>query len=294
MSGDPYDIPNAERRLVKVAFNTLVNADTRVAAIRAIADKIGGEGAFAKAEALVREIETKHAPIADKFGSGAGRRLMRGDSDMTQYLLLRLIKRGIVALPVHDSYIVRQADKRALLEAMAKALHKFVTKTPAKSAQSCKYIPQYGALSRVSGSSSIPSLGSLSFLPSAREPPAGSIVVIFPVGSNELPILASELLSWPGGVAPAGIQQALRHELKRRSLGQIDVADCLGVSRSQFANILRGAFWSEPGRRPAHPGFPNRRCQNRRNIRQPDRSACAARSRQRDGFGCHRSQSQII
>jgi hypothetical protein len=48
MHGDPYDIHHADRRLIKVAFNTLVNADSRAAAIRAIAEKIGGEGAFAK------------------------------------------------------------------------------------------------------------------------------------------------------------------------------------------------------------------------------------------------------
>src|SRR5262249_2250286 len=61
MYGDPYIIRDTDRRLVKVAFNTLVNADTRASAIRAIAEEIRGEGAFATAEALVREIETKHA-----------------------------------------------------------------------------------------------------------------------------------------------------------------------------------------------------------------------------------------
>ena len=43
MYGDPYDIPGADRRLVKVAFNTLVNADSRAAAMRVIATEIGGE-----------------------------------------------------------------------------------------------------------------------------------------------------------------------------------------------------------------------------------------------------------
>ena len=41
------------------------------------------------------EIETKHRPIAHMFGSGAGLRLMRRDSDMTEHLLLRLAKRGM-------------------------------------------------------------------------------------------------------------------------------------------------------------------------------------------------------
>src|SRR5215831_2966433 len=63
MMGDPYDIPDIERRLVKRAFNTLVNADTRIGAIRAIARKIGGKGAFAKAADLVSQIQAKHAPV---------------------------------------------------------------------------------------------------------------------------------------------------------------------------------------------------------------------------------------
>ncbi|HWO38167.1 MAG TPA: hypothetical protein VNO32_56045 [Candidatus Acidoferrum sp.] len=40
-----YDLPAWDRKLVKVAFNTLVNAYTRIAAIRAIARHIGGKGA---------------------------------------------------------------------------------------------------------------------------------------------------------------------------------------------------------------------------------------------------------
>jgi hypothetical protein len=44
-----------------------------------------------------------------------------------------------------------------------------------------------------------------------------AIVMFFPAlfGPNELTILAAEVLSWPGGVAPAGIQRALRHEIQR-------------------------------------------------------------------------------
>jgi hypothetical protein len=89
MDGDPYDLANCPRGLVKIAFNTLVNADTREAAIRSIANGIGGEGAYAKAKSLICEIEAKHPVIAPMFGSGAGLRLMRRDSDMAEALMLR-------------------------------------------------------------------------------------------------------------------------------------------------------------------------------------------------------------
>ena len=75
--------------MVKIAFNTLVNADTRKAALRSIANRIGGERAYAKAESLIREIEAKHPLIAQMFGSGAGLRLMKRDSDMAEALMLR-------------------------------------------------------------------------------------------------------------------------------------------------------------------------------------------------------------
>ena len=146
MPGDPYDLPDWPRDLVKVAFNTLVNADTRQAAIRSIANEIRSAGAFSKAQALVREIEAKHIPIAHMFGSGAGLRLMRRDSDMTERLLLRLVKRGVVVLPIHDSYIVpnRVADKGQLMEAMAESLRQCVGNNRSLSTASLKSLPQYG------------------------------------------------------------------------------------------------------------------------------------------------------
>ena len=50
-----------------------------------------------------------------------------------------------------------------------------------------------------------------------------------------------EIVGWQGGIAPAGIQ-ALRHEMQRRCLRHADVAERVGVSRSQFENILQGRF----------------------------------------------------
>ena len=98
MDGDPYDLAGWPRDLVKVGFNTMVNADTPLAAQRSIANEIGGKGAYAKAQALVRDIVAKHPAIAHMFASGAGLALMRRDSEMTEALLLRLTARGVVAI----------------------------------------------------------------------------------------------------------------------------------------------------------------------------------------------------
>ena len=59
-----------------------------------------------KRDEVVRMIEEKHAAIADAFGSGAGLRLQRKDSDLAVAIIGNLKDKGIVALPVHDAFIV--------------------------------------------------------------------------------------------------------------------------------------------------------------------------------------------
>ena len=239
LDGDPYDLPSWPRDLVKVAFNTLVNADTRQAAVRSIANEIGGKGAFASAKALVSEIEVKHAPVAHMFGSGAGLRLMRRDSDMTEGLLRRLIKRGVVVLPIHDSYIAanRHTDKGELMEAMEAALHNAIGDKLHKSIGYAKSIPQYGT-SPLSPRG-VPAGGKV----------VGCILVFFPdlaqrdlFGADALAVPSSDVLGWHAGIAPPGVRKALRHEMGRRGLRHADVAAQVGISRPQFENILQGRF----------------------------------------------------
>jgi hypothetical protein len=245
MYGDPYDLANWPRGLVKIAFNTLVNADSREAAIRSIANNIGGAGAYAKAKSLICEIDAKHPAIAPKFGSGAGLRLMRRDSDMAEALMLRLVKRGVVALPIHDSFIVtdRNLDKGELMEAMAAALNKSVANGGASSTGYLKSFPQYGAN---------PPL--LAANPSFDvHTPVGSIVVFFPesrqrdlFGLNSLAVPVSAILGWRGGIAPIGVQKALRYEMHRRDLRHGDLARRFGISRPHFENILQGRYGTSP------------------------------------------------
>jgi hypothetical protein len=246
LEGDPYDLVSWPRDLVKVGFNTLINADTRIAAVRSVANELRGEGAFTKAGRLVSDIEAKHRPIAAAFGSGAGLKLMRRDSDMTERLMLRLTKRGIPALPVHDSYIVpnRISDKGELMEGMAEALHKSTGGRLDKSTGYRKSIPQYGARVVSPMDASVPSF----------DRPGGCIVVFFPelqqrdlFGSNSLAVPVSDILGWRGGTAPSGVQMAVRHEARRRGLRHTDVAHRIGISRPQFENILLGRFGASQG-----------------------------------------------
>lgn len=119
---DCYDLPPWERALVKISLLILINAKTESAARAALADSeqfeamgLSRQAALATAQRLMDDVKAAHRPIASAFHSDAGARLMRQDSDLAQKILGKLRRRGIVALPVHDSFLV-PASKREELE----------------------------------------------------------------------------------------------------------------------------------------------------------------------------------
>jgi hypothetical protein len=234
LSGDPYETSGWERSLVKMAFNALVNAETTIAALRAIALRIGGEGAFDKARRLVESIEHRHPAIARYFGTGAGLRLMRRDSDMTQKIVLSGVRAGVPLLPIHDSYIVPQNKKGHLMEWMAESIERELNKNSVSPSRYPKNIPQYGdgcgpcivdvvVMYRPAAAIFFADLAELDFF-----------------GGHRAEILAADLFGFRGGPVPESIRFALRHEMKRLSLRQADLAHRLGLRRSHFSNLIGG------------------------------------------------------
>lgn len=67
---------------------------------------------------LRQMIEEKHAPIANAFGTGAGLRLQRLDSDIALAIITRLQAQGVPTLPIHDSFIVPADQERRLRRIM--------------------------------------------------------------------------------------------------------------------------------------------------------------------------------
>jgi hypothetical protein len=51
-----------------------------------------------------------------------------------------------------------------------------------------------------------------------------------------------DILGWQGGIAPIGVQRALRHEAKRLGLKQRELATQLCLSRPQLSNLQQGRF----------------------------------------------------
>ena len=124
LDSDAYSIEGFERSIVKVAFNVMVNADTDRAALSAIAKAIGGEGAFAKAKDLMETVKVRHASVAEFFCTGAGRWLQRSDSNMAEGVMLSAVHCGIVALGVHDSFIIQERHEDRILEFMNEQLER--------------------------------------------------------------------------------------------------------------------------------------------------------------------------
>jgi hypothetical protein len=69
--------------------------------------------------ARVRDlILAKHEPIREAFGLGLGKKLQRLDSDIAFDVILKLMDRGILCLPIHDSFIVEKSHRDLLYRQM--------------------------------------------------------------------------------------------------------------------------------------------------------------------------------
>lgn len=116
--GDAYTISGFEnqRSNVKVAWQIMLNAPSRRSAILALAQELGGFCKQQQAVLLLEALERRHERISSVFYSGAGLRLQRIDSDLMMKVEGGCISEGIVALPVHDSFIVQEGRSTSRLQ----------------------------------------------------------------------------------------------------------------------------------------------------------------------------------
>jgi hypothetical protein len=136
VDGDAYteDPQDKRRPLFKIAWQVMVNADSRQAGMWALAGKLADnaterDGAAAQpgqflreASGVLRHLEKRHARVRTAFYTGAGLRLQRTDSDLAMRVVTRLMRKGIVAAAVHDSFVVPVQYADLTKECMASEL----------------------------------------------------------------------------------------------------------------------------------------------------------------------------
>ncbi len=116
--GDPYFLPPYSRELCKETLQRLLNRSVKQGGseIKRAQKNHPPEGvAFAT---FLADYIAYLSPLVKHFGKGLGLVLQRADSELALDVLKRLDAQGIVALPVHDSFIVGTSHEQALFNAM--------------------------------------------------------------------------------------------------------------------------------------------------------------------------------
>lgn len=119
-----------ERNRIKLASLILINASHRGRALRAIRRKCEKKGIgypidqIARYSELANNFETYHSPIKEYLLSGMGLELQFKDSTIMAGILERMTKRGIPALPVHDSVICPAQHEGFLRQVMVEEYQK--------------------------------------------------------------------------------------------------------------------------------------------------------------------------
>jgi len=110
---DGYKIEGYERADVKLAVNIVFNTNGRRNAIYTLLKEGVEDG-----KNLIDKIEKKHSQLENYFYSQIGNRLMRQESDIATDILTSGINKGIISLPIHDSFIIQQKHESEFREIM--------------------------------------------------------------------------------------------------------------------------------------------------------------------------------
>jgi hypothetical protein len=116
------------RPLLKAALLRMLNASSRRRALSSLRQHYRDAGAapdLPQPEEIVACLERFHAPIASMFYQGwCGKYLMYLESQIAEQVMLEMCRRGLVVLPIHDSFIVNERYYEVLIAAMERAFTK--------------------------------------------------------------------------------------------------------------------------------------------------------------------------
>jgi hypothetical protein len=118
-TSDPYTVDGIDRKSAKVALNIALNASSKSKALSAIKNNQWPEKTIVEVTAILDKLLSKHEAIAEYFYTGKGIELQYKDSQIAESVMLNMWKlHGVVALPVHDSFIVPAASNNNLKQVM--------------------------------------------------------------------------------------------------------------------------------------------------------------------------------
>lgn len=255
LTGEPYEVAGVDRKVAKIAFQVLINSEARHKAVFELATYLAGwkdkkrDPAAPRnpwlphrpeAERILAETERRHAPIASLFYSGLGLDLMSIDSTMAEAIMQRLIKRGVVVMPLHDGFRGEAQHRAVIVEEMAREMEGL------KSTLSRGWTREIGNMvphtpPRLSPPPCLPS----NWMPTPDDLSSNSNIFLRDVpqicmfGSHRLDVPTLDLLGWvPGRPCPSSVVAAVRHEGRRRNLPLGGVASLVGVSGSTLSSVL--------------------------------------------------------
>ena len=119
---DAYDrvLDGEHRDVVKQAFNAMVQSSSP---LNQKPDKINMDGLEMDWQELRQRILDAHKPIQDLFFTDIGNKLQFKDSCVAESIMLQFAEQSQVALPIHDSFIMREGFAGDLEEAMRRAFY---------------------------------------------------------------------------------------------------------------------------------------------------------------------------
>lgn len=276
--------PQAAMRAISWALAEAAN-DPRAAATgrgtkvaRAVAWHQLCEDYGRNAQALIDAIAARHRLIAGAFGSGAGLRFQALDAQIILGVAGQLMcRKGVPCLTTHDEAQVPEAAHGQLVDRMQSALGDCLKRLAGRTPRSTGFLAENCGVQAVEVPHSAPpsSRPLSSPVPPVPASDAGGLVSdrslppddemggsqnrtisqLKPLndlglgGLAPVPGAAEALRDYRGGIMPAPLRAAARHQLRARGLSQDRAARLLGLSRPQLTNGLAGRFGL--GRAPA-------------------------------------------
>ena len=119
---DAYDrvLDGEHRDIVKQAFNAMVQSSSP---LNQKPRKINMDSMEMDWKELRQRILDAHKPIQELFFTGIGNQLQFKDSCIAENVMLQFAEKNQVALPIHDSFIMREGFAGDLEEAMRRAFY---------------------------------------------------------------------------------------------------------------------------------------------------------------------------